>query len=112
MKVNILIAMSGLFTSQLDQIRSILLSIISALVLGIPMALVEKLFKLKNIIFKGLGTLIFLGTSLVALYASLTVAALMGVDESNNWVVNYLFSFVSEFSLVNPLVSLIKIQLF
>jgi hypothetical protein len=47
----------------------------------------------------------------VSLYSSLTVAALMGPEDSNKWATAYLMSFFTNFSLMNPLQNLIKINL-
>ena len=104
--------MSGLFSSGDDQIRSILLSILTAIVLGIPMTLIEKLFKSKNRILRIVGAGIFIGVILVCLYVSLTVAALVGVEKSNSWAVSYAFSFFSEFAFITPIVCIIKVKLF
>jgi hypothetical protein len=45
-------------------------------------------------LLKGFGVLISLGAILVALYAILVVAAILGAEESTTWSINYLTSFV------------------
>ena len=76
------------------------------------MTIVEKLFKSKYRILKIVGVIIFIGATLVSLYASLTVAALMGVEDSNKWAISYLVSFFSEFAFISPIVCFVKIKLF
>ena len=112
MRINLLLAISGLFSSQQDQIRSLILSILSAIVLGIPHFLIEKLFKSKNKFVKLFAIFLFISVLLVSLYATLVVSALMGVDQSNQWAISYLFSFITEFSFITPFSCLLKVKIF
>jgi uncharacterized membrane protein YciS (DUF1049 family) len=48
----------------------------------------------QSLLLKGFGALIALGAILVALYAILVVAAMLGAEESSTWSINYMTSFV------------------
>jgi hypothetical protein len=48
----------------------------------------------ESLLLKGFGVLISLGAILVALYAILVVAAMVGAEESTTWSVNYMTSFI------------------
>jgi hypothetical protein len=67
----------------MDQYTAILFSIVSAILVGVPLGIIEKLFSINYCIFKLAGYLIFSGATLVCVYAALTLAALMGVSEAN-----------------------------
>jgi hypothetical protein len=78
----------------LDLIQSIAVSVISAIFLGVPLALFEFLLKHSNRYFQSIGvtlTLLFLALDL---YISLANAALMGLDSSNVWAEAYFSSFL------------------
>ena len=112
MRINMLISISGLFSEQQDQIRSILLSIVSAVLLSVPVIIVEKFFRSKSRIANFLGAFIFICVTLVSLYVSLTVSALLGIEEANKWAISYMISFFMEFALINPLICFVKVSLF
>ena len=76
------------------------------------MFVVERLFKFKSRFLKIIGVILFMGGILLSGYVSLAVAALIGVEKSNEWAVSYVTSFVSEFSVIGPLTSFLKINIF
>ena len=112
LSLNMMIAISGLFAEQTDLIASTLLSIITSIILAIPMKVVEKLFKLKNKYVKGLGLLIFIGAIGVSLYTTLTIAALIGTEDANKWTLAYFTSFLIDFSFMGPIGAFFKINVF
>jgi hypothetical protein len=87
-------AISGIFSQQLNQLQAILLSILSAIVVGLPAALILFFFSQRNPILKCLGFLIAISSALIGLYANLVIASLMGKQESSVWAVNYFSSFI------------------
>jgi hypothetical protein len=80
--------------------------------MGIPLGIIEKLFTVKYCAFKLFGYLIFSTALLVCIYSSLTIAALMGVTESNQWAFNYFSSFSLEFFMINPIFNYFKISIY
>jgi hypothetical protein len=96
----------------MDQYTAILFSLVSAIIMGVPLVIIEKLFSIKYCIFKLFGYAIFTGALLVCMYSSLTIAALMGVSEANQWAFNYFSSFSIDFFMVNPSVNYAKISLY
>jgi hypothetical protein len=56
-----------------------------------------------------LAYLIFSSAISACIYASLTLAALMGVEAANFWAFNYFTSFSLDFFLLNPLSNYIKV---
>jgi hypothetical protein len=96
----------------MDQYTAILFSIVSSIIMGVPLGIIEKLFSIKYTIFKLMGYLIFSGALGICMYASLTIAALMGVSESNQWAFNYFSSFSIDFFMINPVVNYVKISLY
>lgn len=96
----------------MDQYTAILFSIVSSALLGVPLTIIEKLFSLKYVVFKILGYIIFTSTLITCMYICLTISALMGISESNEWAFNYFSSFSMDFFMINPIVNLIKVSLY
>ena len=74
-----------------------------ALFLGMPILFIEKLFKIKKLWGKIVGSIILVSLAGLSIYASLSVGAIMGEKVSNQWAITYFSSFVTDFSLVAPL---------
>lgn len=73
-------------------ISSTIFSVIISISVAIPMILLK--ITLNIVILKPLGVLISLGVLGLCFYISLTNAALMGVDKSNNWAFSYMNSWL------------------
>jgi hypothetical protein len=80
--------------------------------MGIPLVLIEKLFSISFTFFKILGYFIFTAALLTCMYICITIAALMGVNESNAWAFNYFTSFSIDFFMINPLLNYIKVSIY
>jgi hypothetical protein len=96
----------------MDQYTAILFSIVSAALMGIPLGIIEKLFSLKYNVTKLFGYIIFSATLIICMYSTITIAALLGISESNKWAFNYFTSFSLDFFMINPMVNYIKISLY
>jgi hypothetical protein len=96
----------------MDQYTAIIFSLVSAIIMGIPLGIIEKLFSIKYCVFKLLGYIIFAGALLICIYSSLTIAALMGVSKANQWAFNYFSSFSIDFFMFNPGFNYAKISLY
>jgi uncharacterized membrane protein YciS (DUF1049 family) len=62
-------------------------------------------------LLKGFGILIALGAILVALYAILVVAAMIGAEESTTWSVNYMTSFIMKQFFFSPLALFCRLKI-
>jgi hypothetical protein len=62
-------------------------------------------------LLKGFGILIALGAILVALYAILVVAAMLGAEESTTWSVNYMTSFIMKQFFFSPLALFLRLKI-
>ena len=109
LKINVLIALSGLFSQAMNEVQSILFSIICALFLTIPMNVIEYLLISRRCFLRSLGVFFLVGMTLVSMYASLTVAAIMGKTRSNQWTSSYLISFTTDFYIMTPIKILVKV---
>jgi hypothetical protein len=96
----------------MDQYTAILFSIVSSILLGVPLFIIEKLFSVSYKGCKVFAYIIFSGCLLTCIYASLTLAALMGVEAANLWAFNYFTSFSLDFFLVAPLTNYFKVSLY
>jgi hypothetical protein len=73
-----MIALSGLFSQQMNLYAAIAFSIFSSVSLVIPLTLLEKLFSLDKKYFKLAAYLIFSSLLLICIYSSLTIASILG----------------------------------
>lgn len=96
LKINLMITLSALFAQQFSPVESILVSIICALVLGIPLAIISVLFKVQNRVVKWFAVLLSIGVLAVCVYVSLVNAAIMGLDLSNQWAVTYISTYITD----------------
>jgi hypothetical protein len=110
LKILYVLAISGIFTQSLNQVQAILLSIISAVVISLPAALIMFFLSRESKLLKGFGVLIALGAILVALYAILVVAAMLGAEESTTWSVNYMTSFIMKQFFFSPIALFLRLK--
>jgi hypothetical protein len=96
----------------MDQYTAVLFSVVSSIILGVPLFIIEKLFSISFTGCKVFAYMIFSGCLLASIYASLTLAALMGLEAANLWVFNYFTSFSLDFFLVAPLTNYFKVSLY
>jgi hypothetical protein len=75
------------------------------------MAIVQALFKIKKCVLKVFSTIIYISLNLLCFYVSLTVANLMGIDQSTEWTISYMTSFISSFFMIDPIINFFKINL-
>jgi hypothetical protein len=61
-------------------------------------------------LLKGFGVLIALSAILVALYAILVVAAMVGAEESTTWSVNYMTSFIMKQFFFAPIALFLRLK--
>lgn len=59
-----------------------------------------------------LAFVIFSFILLISNYISLRVSALMGEKESNDWMVTYLTSFLTDFFMIDPFKGFLKLKIF
>lgn len=88
--VNILISVTILFNRGLNQIQTIIFSIIAAIFIGIPVAILKAMFKNSKKLVKIIGLVVSLILYLTCLYTILTSMAFIGVEDSNKWTINYI----------------------
>jgi hypothetical protein len=93
-------------------ISALVYSVISSIIISLPLKIIEKLFTIDNICTKFLGYLLFSSILLVCFYVSFTIAALVGIDKANEWAFNYLTSFSLDFFILNPLLGYILVSLY
>lgn len=95
-----MIAVSGLITTKLNLILTILITVASAVVSNIPLILIE-LFLISNYqILKLLGVILFISGFLISIYISIVSAALMGQEKSNEWTYSYFSSYFIGFTFI------------
>ena len=97
-----ILAVQALFTQSLSQIQQILFGIVIAMVITIPSQIVFATLRSRLCILKFMGVTLSLGLVLVFYYVIITTAALMGVDESNQWTVSYLSVYCMDQFMVIP----------
>ena len=64
--------------------------------IGVPIAIFNKIYKIKYMNY--LAIIIFIGICGLCFYMTLTNAALMGVEKSNEWAFSYFSSWILDFS--------------
>ena len=109
MKVTSVMALSGVFSQSLNQIQALLLSVIMAVAIGVPIAIICALFKTRYT--KCIAFLLTLGFIGITLYISLGVSALMGVESANIWAQTYIQSWLFDVFMSQPLSTTIKLAL-
>lgn len=96
LKILGLIAIAAIFSQQLSQIQAVLVTILGAVVITVPISLMQRALKAENRALNVLVVVMCLGLFCLCFYVCLTAAALMGVDESNQWAVNYMTAFCAD----------------
>lgn len=92
--IQILLAVSSIFTQKFDRITTIALSLVISVFTFFPLWIFYKLFKNKNTIIKYGAIVVASLLSLFCFFILLTSAAIMGVEDSNEWTLQYLTSFL------------------
>mmetsp|Transcript_13277 Transcript_13277/g.1939 ORF Transcript_13277/g.1939 Transcript_13277/m.1939 type:complete len:118 (+) Transcript_13277:126-479(+) len=87
-----------------------MLSIICILFSTIPLLIPSSLIKSKNKCICFFAIALIIAYQIIALYTSLATAAVMGVEESNKWVISYIFSFCADSFMIDPLKNCFKIS--
>jgi hypothetical protein len=80
--------------------------------MGIPLIIIEKIFLIGKTFFKILGFFVFLIALLTCTYISITIAALMGVNQSNAWAFNYITSFSIDFFIISPFKNFLLVSIY
>jgi hypothetical protein len=96
----------------MNSLMALAYSIVSSLVIIIPVKIIEKIFSCESSCLKFFGYLIFSSILLVCYYVSFTIAALIGVEKANEWAVNYSTSFSLDFFVFNPLTGYFLVSLY
>ena len=111
LKILLILAISGLFSQQMNEYQALLLSILSTIIVNIPLIILQILLRSSFFLLKSLGAILTIASILVSLYAILTVAALMGKDESTKWAINYVTSYISSQFFIVPISTFFKLLL-
>ena len=87
-----------------------MLGLILAIIIGIPIAIFNALYKIKYI--KYLACLIILGANGLFIYITIVNAALIGKEKSNEWTFSFYTSWIIDFSFSSNIVGFFKLELF
>ena len=109
LKILLILAVSGLFSQQMNEYQAMLFSIISTVVVNVPIAIIMVLMKTSVFILKWIGVLVNISLIFASLYAILTVSALMGQEESTKWAINYATSYITNQFFIVPLTTFVKL---
>lgn len=93
LKIVGLIALTSIFSQSSNQIQAIATSVVIAIFLGIPMAILKYLFS-KGRILKKTGVALSIAIIGISWYMILTVAALLGESTSNTWATQFIYTFL------------------
>jgi energy-converting hydrogenase Eha subunit A len=96
----------------MDQYTAILFSIISSIILGLPLIILETLFQIPSTVCKVFAYMIFSAGLILSFYISITLAALLGIDKANFWAFNYFTSFILDFFFINHISNYFKVSLY
>lgn len=77
----------------MNNVLAIVTSVVVALFLGIPLAILKVVFRKKGKI-RTIGTVTAILIMILCWYMILTVAALLGEEKSNTWALQFKFSFL------------------
>ena len=93
----------------MNEYQAVLLSIVSSLIIGVPILLLELLLSshIRRLNYVGL----FLTVSLIflSLYSILVVSSLMGSEDSTRWTISYFTSYITNQFLLIPLTTFFKL---
>lgn len=86
--------------------------IISTVLINIPVKILNYLFSSKLTFLKINGIFLYVATFFVSFYIMLVNAAIMGVDESNNWTYSYTISFLTDTFIIEIIGGFVKLNIF